>query len=117
QSNSKLDKSNRIPPGFRGLFNLKHIDVYHYSFVENGFKAYEARFSANPHDLIIASSPPPATLLLAKEIHRKFGVNWIADFRDSHIFSEDRSLIKRQKGKALNNLLGSAAGILFVSEG
>lgn len=116
-TNSKKSISNKLPPGVKGLYNLYHMDVYQYNFVENGLFAYEKEFGNNCHDIIIASSPPPAALLLAKELSSKYNIPWIADFRDSYIATEDRKIIQKIKSKTLNRVLKTSAGILFVSEG
>ena len=35
-----------------------------------------------PHDLILATAPPPASHAIAAELARQFGIPWVADFRD-----------------------------------
>ncbi|HIP36982.1 MAG TPA: hypothetical protein EYG85_09015, partial [Crocinitomix sp.] len=116
-TNSKLSLSNKLPKGIKGLYNLNQLDVFHYSFVEFGIKAYEKEFKHHTHDLIIASSPAPAVLLLAKEIYKKFGVKWIADFRDSYISGKESKTILNAKKRALTKVLSSSSALLFVSEG
>ncbi len=115
--NSKLKFSNKLPKGIKGLYNLSQLDVFHYSFVEYGIKAYEDEFKNNKHDVIIASSPVPAALLLAKEINKKFGVKWISDFRDSYIMGDESPLFRMIKNKVLNKVIKSASGYLFLSDG
>ena len=36
----------------------------------------------NPVDAIISTGPPHSMHLIAKELHRKFNIPWVADFRD-----------------------------------
>jgi glycosyltransferase involved in cell wall biosynthesis len=93
------------------------MDVYQYDFVESGVLAYRKEFSNKPHDIIIASNPPPAALLLAQKLNKLFNIPWVADFRDSYMATEDSNMIKSLKTKTLNRVLKSASGILFVSEG
>lgn len=116
-NNRKKNVSDKIPLGLRGLYNLYQMDIYHYNYVENGLLAYEKEFGNNKHDIILASNPPPSALLLARQLNAKYGIPWVADFRDSYIASEDRSIIKKLKSLTLNRILKSASGILYVSEG
>ena len=59
----------------------------------------------NPVDAIISTGPPHSMHLIAKELHKKFNIPWIADFRDPwtdiDFFSElkltKRSLKKHHK--------------------
>jgi glycosyltransferase involved in cell wall biosynthesis len=115
--NSKKKLSNKLPKGIRGLYNLYQFDIFHYSYVEYGLKAYDKEFSNNPHDVIIASSPPSIVLSLAKELNLKYNIPWIADFRDSFILSEDTKKVKAIKKIMLNKMLKNSSGISFVSEG
>jgi len=115
-TNSKLNFSNKLPKGIKGLYNISQLDVFHYSFVEYGVKAYQQEFSNNPHDIIIASSPVPAALLLAKQINEQFGVKWIADFRDSYFTDEDNISIRFFKRQVLNDTLKRSSGILYTSK-
>lgn len=116
-NNSKIKVSKKLPKGIKGGYNLLQLDVFHYSYVEYGLKAYEKEFSNNPHDVIIASSPPSVALLLAKELNKKFYIPWIADFRDSFIMGDESFFIKQMKIIALNRVLNSSRGFIFLSEG
>lgn len=116
-SNSILKKGKLLPTGIKGYYYLKHIDAFHYSYVENGFKAFEKEFAQEKFDIILASSPPLATNLLAEKISKKYNIKWVPDFRDSPVLDEDGGFIRKVKIKGINKLLGSASGMIFVSPG
>ena len=116
-TNSKLNFSKKLPKGIKGLYNLWQFDIFHYSYVEYGLKAFDEELSNNKYDFILASSPPPVTLLLAEKISKKYNIPWVADFRDSFILSEDTKKVKFVKKQTLNKVLKTSSGISFVSEG
>lgn len=68
-------------------------------------------------DIIVGSCSPPAMFLIAKKLARRFGVPWVADYRDTWIGTFDRSLATRLKYLLQRRHLQSAAGITGASEG
>jgi len=115
--NSKLKKSRKLPPGIRGFYNILNNDVFHYSFVEHGLKAYQEEIQSKKIDLIIASSPIIAALDLANKINALDKTPWIADFRDT-IFKPGNSIFFDKLTRyASKKLLQTSSAILFVSEG
>ena len=68
-------------------------------------------------DIIIGSYAPPAMFLIAKKLARRFGVPWVADYRDIWIELFDRSPGTRLKYSIQRGHLRSAAGITAASEG
>ena len=56
----------------------------------------------NPVDAIISTGPPHSMHLIAKELHKKFNIPWIADFRDPWTdidFFSELKLTKRSLNK------------------
>lgn len=117
RNNSILEKGQNKLKGFKGYYYQKNLDAFHHSYVENGMKAYDKELSRLKFDVIIASSPPLSTAILASRISMKFNIPWIADFRDSPILDEHSFWIKKVRTRALRKLLKTASGIIFVSPG
>jgi glycosyltransferase involved in cell wall biosynthesis len=70
-------------------------------------------------DLILASSPPPTSLLVAHRLSKKFGVPWVADLRDlwvDHQYYKQPGWRKAVETKLEKRVLSSAAGLVTVSE-
>lgn len=70
-------------------------------------------------DLILASSPPPTSLLVAYRLSKKFGVPWVADLRDlwvDHQYYKQPGWRKAVETKLEKRVLSSAAGLVTVSE-
>ncbi|HKP38222.1 MAG TPA: glycosyltransferase [Pyrinomonadaceae bacterium] len=70
-------------------------------------------------DLILASSPPPTSLLVAHKLARKFNVPWIADMRDlwvDHHYYKQPRWRRAAETKMERRVLSSAAGLVTVSE-
>jgi glycosyltransferase involved in cell wall biosynthesis len=116
-SNSKLIKSEKLPKGIRGIYNLNQLDIYHYSFFTNAISAYAEVFKTGKHDIVIASTPVPACLQVGKRLCELYGMKWIADFRDSYVSGNENLITSYLKKRALNSVLSNCSGILFVSEG
>ena len=69
-------------------------------------------------DLILASSPPPTGLVLARRLSRKVNVPWVADLRDlwvDHQNYHHRGWRKAIEEKFERRVLSSAAGFVTVS--
>lgn len=70
-------------------------------------------------DIILASSPPPSTLLVARRLARKYGVPWVADLRDlwvDHQYYDQPAWRKVIESRLERSVLRSAAGLVTVSE-
>ncbi|HKS27266.1 MAG TPA: glycosyltransferase [Pyrinomonadaceae bacterium] len=70
-------------------------------------------------DIILASSPPPSTLLVARHLAKKYRVPWVADLRDlwvDHQYYDQPRLRERVERRLERSVLGSAAGLVTVSE-
>jgi glycosyltransferase involved in cell wall biosynthesis len=70
-------------------------------------------------DLILASSPPPSGLLVARRLARKLNVPWVADLRD---LWTDHQYYMQPRGRKLveqkleHRVLSSASALVTVSE-
>ncbi|MBD0370374.1 MAG: glycosyltransferase [Pyrinomonadaceae bacterium] len=70
-------------------------------------------------EIILASSPPPSTLLVARRLAKKYGVPWVADLRDlwvDHQYYDQPRWRERLERRLERSVLGSAAGLVTVSE-
>jgi glycosyltransferase involved in cell wall biosynthesis len=70
-------------------------------------------------DIILASSPPPSTLLVARHLAKKYGVPWVADLRDlwvDHQYYDQPRWRERVERRLERSVLNSAAGLVTVSE-
>jgi glycosyltransferase involved in cell wall biosynthesis len=70
-------------------------------------------------DIILASSPPPSTLLVARRLSKKYGVPWVADLRDlwvDHQYYDQPRLREMIEKRLERSVLKSAAGLITVSE-
>jgi glycosyltransferase involved in cell wall biosynthesis len=70
-------------------------------------------------DIILASSPPPSTLLVARHLSRKYGVPWVADLRDlwvDHQYYDQPRLREMIEKRLERSVLATAAGLITVSE-
>lgn len=52
------------------------------TWLKPSIKFLESYLKEHPVDAIVSTGPPQSMHLLAKELHRKTGIRWIADFRD-----------------------------------
>jgi glycosyltransferase involved in cell wall biosynthesis len=69
--------------------------------------------------LMLASSPPPTSLLVAHRLSRKFGIPWVADLRDlwiDHPYYDQPAWRKVIEERLERRVLSSAAGMVTVSE-
>lgn len=94
----------------KGLFNKLSRYVRGNIFIPDariGWKRYavkKARSIIKTHniDLIITTGPPHSTHLIGRVIKRKYGIKWIADFRDPWIeiyYNKDLLQTKKSKEK------------------
>lgn len=70
-------------------------------------------------ELMLASSPPPTSLLVAHRLARKFGIPWVADLRDlwiDHPYYDQPAWRKAIEERLERRVLSSAAGMVTVSE-
>lgn len=70
-------------------------------------------------DLILASSPPPTSLLVAHRLSKRFGIPWVADLRDlwvDHHYYKQPGWRKAVETRLERKVLSSAAGLVTVSE-
>jgi glycosyltransferase involved in cell wall biosynthesis len=70
-------------------------------------------------ELIFASSPPPTSLLVARQLGKRFGVPWVADLRDlwlDHPYYDQPAWRARLEARLERRVLGSAAGFVTVSQ-
>jgi glycosyltransferase involved in cell wall biosynthesis len=69
-------------------------------------------------EVILASSPPPTSLLVAHKVARKYRIPWVADLRDPwvdhHYYNQPRWR-KYFEEKLERRILSSAAGLVTVS--
>lgn len=117
-SNKWLSISKLLPPGLRGYFNLKKVDVYHAGWEKYVYKVISRlQLEDKKIDYVILSYGPPVVLKLAKYIHHKFGLKCILEFRDSYITEEDKGRILKVKQKILNDYCKDVKAFIFASEG
>ncbi|HEX8747025.1 MAG TPA: glycosyltransferase [Pyrinomonadaceae bacterium] len=70
-------------------------------------------------DIILASSPPPSTLLVARHLAKRYRVPWVADLRDlwvDHQYYDQPRLRETIERRLEQSVLNSAAGLVTVSE-
>lgn len=70
-------------------------------------------------DVILASSPPPSTLLVARHLAKKYRVPWVADLRDlwvDHQYYDQPRWRESVERRLERSVLRSAAGLVTVSE-
>jgi glycosyltransferase involved in cell wall biosynthesis len=70
-------------------------------------------------DLILASAPPPTSLLVASKLSQKHGIPWVADLRDlwvDHQYYSQPGWRRLVEEKLENRVLSSAVGLVTVSE-
>lgn len=71
-------------------------------------------------EVMIASVPPHSGLLLARRIHRRHGIPWVADLRDlwtGHPYYDGRGLVRLLDRAAERAALATAEGLVTVTEG
>lgn len=89
-----------------------------------GWVPYALRASARlvkdwKPDVILASAPPPSSLVVAHKLSRKYGIPWVADLRDlwvDHHYYSQPSWRKPIEAQLERRVLSSAAGLITVSE-
>lgn len=70
-------------------------------------------------DLILASSPPPTSLLVASRLSKRFHIPWIADLRDLWVdqqYYNQPAWRKSIENRLERRILSSAVGLVTVSE-
>jgi glycosyltransferase involved in cell wall biosynthesis len=70
-------------------------------------------------DLILASSPPPTSLLVAHSLSKRFGIPWVAELRDlwvDHHYYNQPGWRQAVETRLERKVLSSAAGLVTVSE-
>jgi len=86
-----LERGTALPFGLsKGFFKalgtfyktLVHIPDGQRGWLKPAFRAGSELIEAWRPDVILASQPPLTSLMVADRLSRKFGVPWIADFRD-----------------------------------
>ena len=63
------------------LQKLRYIDLY-YVWNKPAIVACSRLIKAQPPDAILTSGPPHSVHLVGRRLHRRFGLPWVADFRD-----------------------------------
>ncbi|MDT4969358.1 MAG: hypothetical protein QOJ64_4095 [Acidobacteriota bacterium] len=116
---TRFEKSawSRLPlPGkVRGMAHFAWPDPDHSGWYRQCSRYLET--SGFKPDLIIGSYSPPAMFLIARKLARRFGVPWIADYRDIWLELFDRGAGTRLKYAIQRRHLRSAAGVTAASEG
>jgi glycosyltransferase involved in cell wall biosynthesis len=75
----------------------------------------------NPVDLIVSTGPPHSMHLIARRVHRKTGVSWLADFRDPWVNMDNADKFrmsawaKRKHERLERSVLQSATAVQTVS--
>lgn len=117
-SNNKVKKTaGRLPPGIRGWYNLKKVDVFHEGWRTYFFEALKAITLKQKIDAIVLSYGPPVVLSLIPEIQKTYHIPILVEFRDAYINEQDKGFIRRIKVKNSNRLLKNVAGFIFASQG
>jgi len=75
----------------------------------------------NPVDLIVSTGPPHSMHMIARRVHRKMGVSWLADFRDPWVNMDNADKFqmsawaKRKHERLERSVLRSATAVQTVS--
>ena len=78
-SRNKRSALEKLMLYVRGNFFIPDARV---GWVKPSFEFLSGYISKNPVDTIITTGPPHSMHLIGLRLKRKFGINWIADFRD-----------------------------------
>ena len=111
--NTKQKLSAKLPPGIKGVYNLRNIDVFHYDFQSRFQKWFEGKH----YDIIILSYGPPVVLSIAKWLRKHTSAKIIVDFRDAFITEHDRGWIRYMKRRTLRKVAVKVDGMTFASPG
>lgn len=102
---------------YKTIFNFPDGQIGWWPF---GYKAADKLIQDGWHpDFIYASAKPAAPLLIARKLAAKYGIPWVAEFRDlwtddhNYSYPEFRRRIERSIEKSL---LASASALVTVSE-
>lgn len=116
KSNPVLTRSQKLPPGIRGMYNYLQVDVIHYSWLDQVKNAFEAELKENKYDLLLSSYGPPIMMLVAKELSRLYKIPYVVDFRDSYINEQDKGFHLLMKRYIQNSVLKNASGFVFATQ-
>ena len=118
----KKDVSNAVKNGFlsfvRGNFFIPDPKVF---WVNSSVKYLHEFLKSNKIDVVISTGPPHSMHLIAKKIHQKNNIKWIADFRDPWsdlYYNKDFNQLPFAKNKNIKletSVLENADCILTVS--
>ena len=71
------------------------------SYISGAINAVTSLIAEDPtivdKSIILATTPSPSTLAAAYEIHKKYSIPWIADFRDTYDIAQQASSVTSQR--------------------
>ena len=123
-----LERGTALPFGLsKGFFKalgtfyktLVHIPDGQRGWLKPAFRAGSELIEAWRPDVILASQPPLTSLMVADRLSRKFGVPWIADFRDLWSDPEYYGYLRFRRPldqRIEKRVLASCSGISATSE-
>ncbi|RKD92579.1 glycosyltransferase family 4 protein [Mangrovibacterium diazotrophicum] len=119
QNEGKKSAVLRLALWLRGNLLIPDPRVF---WVRPAFQELKKRIEILKPDVIITTGPPHSVHLIGLKLHRKFGVKWIADFRDpwSTIdyldWFKPSALAKNRQRSLEKRVLTEASSVLTVSE-
>jgi glycosyltransferase involved in cell wall biosynthesis len=71
-----------LPPSIRAAFDASRLPDVHSAWILPAFRAAARRHARRPFDVIYSTGPPWTDHVVAALLARRFGLPWVADFRD-----------------------------------
>ena len=98
---------------------LLHVPDGRVAWMPEALRGARSLLGAWRPDVVYASAPPVTTLLVARALARRFGVPWVAEFRDLWVdnpYYEFPAWRRRAEALWERRVVGDAAGLVTVSE-
>lgn len=114
---------NRLGQALKGGVRFALRTFVYFPDANIGWFPYAVRSAARwmkdwRPDIILASSPPPSTLLVARHLAKRYRVPWVADLRDlwvDHQYYDQPRWREAVERRLERSVLRSAAGLVTVS--
>jgi len=111
-------RSSRTFAGLRNLSDWWLMPDSYAGWSRRARAAAERRLARGGIDALLSSSPPDSVHLAAREVHRRSGVPWVADFRDPWIglyFRDPPSAWHRARHAALERAVLEDADVVLTA--
>lgn len=115
KQNNKKKISNMLPPGVRGRYNMRQIDVFHHDFYDRVID--QIKKASHQYDVVFLSYGPPIILKIAKYFIEKTDSKVVLDFRDSYITEADSGYLLKKKTQILDSILPKVHCVTAASSG